>query len=86
MNQVETDHILFLDLEPYDSNGEKVREIGVVVGDYQQKAGSAKVLLERIQPYRPSIDCGHNLRKFDYPYLQTTAFSPLIQDISIVLL
>ncbi len=84
MNQVETDHILFLDLEPYDSNGEKVREIGVVVGDYQQKAGSSKALVDRIQPYHPTILCGHNLRKFDYPFLEKTAFLPLIHDISIV--
>lgn len=84
MNQVETDHILFLDLEPYDSNGEKVREIGVVVGDYQQKSGSSKYLVDRIQPYHPTILCGHNLRKFDYPFLEKTAFLPLIHDISIV--
>ncbi len=84
MNQIETDHILFLDLEPLGSGGEKVREIGVVVGDYQQKGGSPKTLVERILPYRPTILCGHNLRKFDYSYLQTTAFLPLIHDISIV--
>ena len=42
MNQIKTDHILFLELEPYDSGGEKVRGISVVIGDYQQKAGSSK--------------------------------------------
>ena len=84
MHQIETDHILFLDLEPYNSEEGKIREIGVVLDDFQQKGPSPKALLERIRPYRPTILCGHNLRKFDYPYLENTAFLPLISELDIV--
>lgn len=86
MDTIDTNRILFLDLEPLNSDNErkKIREIGVVIDDFQKKDSSPKKILSQIQPYNPIYLCGHNLRKFDYHYLTQTAMSSLVQDIEII--
>ncbi|MCU7800623.1 MAG: hypothetical protein KZQ70_10870, partial [gamma proteobacterium symbiont of Lucinoma myriamae] len=86
MSTINTNHILYLDLEPFnsDKDNKRIREIGVVIDDFQQKHNSPGKLFEQLQSYLPVFLCGHNLRKFDYQYLTETALNPLIHDMGII--
>ncbi|WDP89332.1 MAG: RecQ family ATP-dependent DNA helicase [Desulfobacter sp.] len=76
--------ILYLDLEPLNNDAKTIREIGVVIGHYQYKSGSASQIFELIEPYQPQYLCGHNIRAFDYHYLMETRLSQLIQDLEVI--
>ena len=86
MSNINTNQVLFLDLEPFDSDKDhkRIREIGVVIEDCQLKHTSAGNLVEQLQSYKPTYLCGHNLRKFDCSYLSNSAFNPLIQHLGII--
>ena len=86
MTAVETNQILFLDIEPFNSDNshKKIREIGIVIDDLQKKDSSPNKLLEQLKPYQAIFLCGHNLRKFDYHYLTQTALNPLVQQLKII--
>jgi len=86
MSTITTHSILFLDLEPLNSDKDEkpIREIGVVIDDFQQKQASPGKLFEQLQSYKPEFLCGHNLRKFDYHYLTETALNPLVRDMGII--
>ena len=86
MSAINTNNILFLDLEPYNSDKDqkRIREIGVVIDNFQHKQASPEKLLEQLKPYNSIFLCGHNLRKFDYQYLTQTALNPLVRDLNII--
>ena len=86
MERIGINHILFLDLEPFDSNeGQKrIREVGIVIGDLHLKDKSPKKLFKQVQPYKPTSLCGHNLRMFDIEYLSQSALNPLTKDLGII--
>ncbi len=86
MSTINTNYILYLDLEPFnsDKDNKRIREIGVVIDDFQQKNNSPGKLFEQLQSYKPVFLCGHNLRKFDYQYLTETALNPLVHDMGII--
>lgn len=76
--------ILYLDLEPLNNDGKKIREIGVVIDYVQYKSSSASQILEQINHYQPLFLCGHNIRFFDYHYLLETALAEYIKNLVII--
>ncbi|MCU7940651.1 MAG: RecQ family ATP-dependent DNA helicase [gamma proteobacterium symbiont of Bathyaustriella thionipta] len=86
MSTIDINDILFLDLEPFNSDKDqkRIREIGVLIDDFQQKHASPGKLLEQLQSYNPVFLCGHNLRKFDYQYLTQTTLNPLVHNLGII--
>jgi ATP-dependent DNA helicase RecQ len=86
VSDININKVLFLDLEPFDSDKyqKRIREIGVVIEKFQLKHASAGKLFEQLEPYKPIFLCGHNLRKFDCSYLNNSALNPLIQNLGII--
>jgi len=78
--------ILFLDLEPYNSNKNKeaIREIGIVLEELCVKNNSSKQILEYIKSYDIKYICGHNLRTFDIEYLKSTSLNTLVNKLLII--
>ena len=86
MNDMNLSEILFLDLEPLDSDNDqmRIREIGVVLGDFQMKSSSPSSLLKQLEPFPSVYLCGHNLRDFDVNYLERTSLNTLTKHLPII--
>jgi len=86
MYKVEINKVLFLDIEPLNSDysAKKIREVGLIIDDFHKSSSSSSELVEQIMPYNPTMLCGHNLRKFDYEYLKETAFNPYLKQLLII--
>ena len=86
MTIADLSQILFLDLEPLnsDQHNKSIRETGVVLDDLQLKSHSVKILADRMASYRPVYLCGHNLRSFDYQYLLNSPLASLVTHLEII--
>ncbi len=86
MTIADLSQILFLDLEPFnsDQHNKTIRETGIVLDDLQLKSNSVKILAERISSYQPVYLCGHNLRSFDYHYLLNSSLASLVTHLEII--
>lgn len=76
--------ILYLDLEPFNNDARKIREIGVIIDHYEYKSPSPSLIVQLIEPYQPQFLCGHNIREFDYNYLMDTSLALIIRKLEII--